>query len=93
MQNAASGDIQLDAAQQRQLNKIREAEERRRKRKIEELEMQIASLEDEIAGLEEEMARPENASDYQLLARLGEETASKKTALDQVYSQWAELES
>ncbi|MDY3240055.1 MAG: ABC-F family ATP-binding cassette domain-containing protein [Anaerovoracaceae bacterium] len=93
VQNAASGDIQLDAAQQRQLNKIREAEERRRKRKIEELEMQIASLEDEIAGLEEEMARPENASDYQLLARLGEETASKKTALDQVYSQWAELES
>ena len=55
--------------------------------------MQIASLEDEIAGLEEEMARPENASDYQLLARLGEETASKKTALDQVYSEWAELES
>ena len=93
MQAAASGDIQLDAAQQRQLNKIREAEERRRKRKIEELEMQIASLEDEIAGLEEEMARPENASDYQLLARLGEETASKKTALDQVYSEWAELES
>ena len=93
VQNAASGDIQLDAAQQRQLNKIREAEERRRKRKIEELEMQIASLEDEIAGLEEEMARPENASDYQLLARLGEETASKKTALDQVYSEWAELES
>ena len=95
---AASGvqntqNVQLDAAQQRQLNKIREAEERRRKRKIEELEMQIASLEDEIAGLEEEMARPENASDYQLLARLGEETASKKTALDQVYSEWAELES
>ena len=95
---AASGvqntqNVQLDAAQQLQLNKIREAEERRRKRKIEELEMQIASLEDEIAGLEEEMARPENASDYQLLARLGEETASKKTALDQVYSEWAELES
>ena len=99
VQNAAASgvqntqNVQLDAAQQRQLNKIREAEERRRKRKIEELEMQIASLEDEIAGLEEEMARPENASDYQLLARLGEETASKKTALDQVYSQWAELES
>ena len=99
VQNAAASgvqntqNVQLDAAQQRQLNKIREAEERRRKRKIEELEMQIASLEDEIAGLEEEMARPENASDYQLLARLGEETASKKTALDQVYSEWAELES
>ena len=85
--------VQLDAAQQRQLNKIREAEERRRKRKIEELETQIASLEEEIAGLEAEMARPENASNYQLLASLGEETASKKTALDQVYSQWAELES
>ncbi|MGN0719637.1 MAG: ribosomal protection-like ABC-F family protein [Anaerovoracaceae bacterium] len=99
VQNAAASgvqntqNVQLDAAQQRQLNKIREAEERRRKRKIEELETQIASLEEEIAGLEEEMARPENASDYQLLARLGEETASKKTALDQVYSQWAELES
>ncbi|MGN0713631.1 MAG: ABC-F family ATP-binding cassette domain-containing protein, partial [Anaerovoracaceae bacterium] len=85
--------VQLDAAQQRQLNKIREAEERRRKRKIEELELQIASLEEEIAGLEEEMARPENASDYQLLAKLGEETASKKIALDEVYCEWAELES
>ena len=99
VQNAAvSGvqntqNVQLDAAQQRQLNKIREAEERRRKRKIEELETQIAELEEEIAGLEAEMARPENASNYQLLASLGEETTSKKAVLDQIYSQWAELES
>ena len=83
--------VQLDAAAQRQLNKIREAEERRRKRKLEELENQISTLESEIAQMEEEMVRPENAADYQRLARLGEDVSAKKILLDGLYSQWAEL--
>ena len=84
--------MQLDAAAQRQLNKIREAEERRRKRKLEELEKQISTLESEIAQMEEEMVRPENAADYQRLARLGEDVSAKKILLDGLYSQWAELD-
>ena len=84
--------VQLDAAAQRQLNKIREAEERRRKRKLEELENQISTLESEIAQMEEEMVRPENAADYQRLARLGEDVSAKKILLDGLYSQWAELD-
>jgi len=87
---AAEG--QLTAAEQRQLNKMREAEERRRQRKLAELEEKIAQLEEEISDLEGQMADPENAMDYQLLARLGEEVHHKKEELDEVYLEWAELE-
>ena len=89
---AAGGDGQLTAAEQRQLNKMREAEERRRQRKLAELEERIAQLEDEISRLEGQMADPANAMDYQLLARLGEEVHEKKGVLDEVYLEWAELE-
>ena len=82
----------LDAAAQRQLNKIREAEERRRKRQIEELENKIAELEEEIALLEGKMADPENSMNYQYLAELGETLSMKRESLDDVYLQWAELQ-
>ena len=90
----ASGgeDVQLTAAEQRQLNKMREAEERRRQRKMAELEERIAQLEEEISQMEGQMADPANAMDYQLLARLGEEVHEKKEFLDEVYLEWAELE-
>ncbi|MBR4411327.1 MAG: ABC-F family ATP-binding cassette domain-containing protein, partial [Firmicutes bacterium] len=90
----ASGgeDVQLTAAEQRQLNKMREAEERRRQRKMAELEERIAQLEEEISQMEGQMADPANAMDYQLLARLGEEVHEKKGILDEVYLEWAELE-
>lgn len=83
---------ELSAAEQRQLNKLREAEERRRKRKLEELEQKIADFEEEISQLEAKMADPDNAQDYQLLAQLGEELQAKKDELDEVYLEWAELE-
>ena len=84
--------MQLTAAEQRQLNKMREAEERRRQRKMAEMEERIAQLEDEISQIEGQMADPANAMDYQLLARLGEEVHEKKGILDEVYLEWAELE-
>ena len=52
----------------------------------------IAQLEDEISQLEGQMADPANAMDYQLLARLGEEVHEKKSVLDEVYLEWAELD-
>ena len=92
VQVAEDGDIQLTAAEQRQLNKMREAEERRRQRKLAELEEKIAQLEEEISDLEGQMADPANAMDYQLLARLGEDVHAKKEELDEAYMEWAELE-
>ena len=92
VQAAEDGDMQLTAAEQRQLNKMREAEERRRQRKLAELEEKIAQLEEEISDLEGQMADPANAMDYQLLARLGEDVHAKKEELDEVYMEWAELE-
>lgn len=89
---AAGGDVQLTAAELRQLNKMREAEERRRQRQLAELEGKIAQYEEEIADLESQMTDPSNAADYQLLARLGEEVQEKKILLDEVYMEWAELE-
>lgn len=83
---------ELSAAEQRQLNKLREAEERRRKRKLEELEQKIADFEEKISQLEAKMADPDNAQDYQLLSQLGEELQAKKDELDEVYLEWAELE-
>ena len=92
VQAAEAGDVQLTAAEQRQLNKMREAEERRRQRKLAELEEKIAQLEEEISNLEGQMADPANAMDYQLLARLGEDVHAKKEELDEVYMEWTELE-
>ena len=92
VQAAEDGDMQLTAAEQRQLNKMREAEERRRQRKLAELEEKIAQLEEEISDLEGQMADPANAMDYQLLARLGENVHAKKEELDGAYMEWAELE-
>ena len=71
---------------------MREAEERRRQRKLAELEEKIAQLEEEISDLEGQMADPANAMDYQLLARLGENVHAKKEELDGAYMEWAELE-
>lgn len=84
--------VKTDAAQQRQLAKQREAEERRRKRLLAELEEKIAEYEAEISKLEEEMGDPANSLDYQLLAELGEKLAKQKVLLEETYGRWAVLE-
>ncbi len=84
--------VKTDAAQQRQLAKQREAEERRRKRLLAELEEKIAEYEAEISKLEEEMGDPANSLDYQLLAELGEKLAKQKVLLEETYGRWAALE-
>ena len=81
----------LDAAQQRQLKKQQEAEERRKKRFCAELEKKISDYEAEISDLEGQMADPKNALDYQLLSELGEKAQGLKVLLDEAYEQWSEL--
>ena len=80
----------LSAAEQRALNKQREAEERRRMRLLEKLEAEIAELEERDAQLERELCSEENMSDYELLAKLSKEREEVGARLSQAYEEWAE---
>lgn len=81
-----------DAAQQRRLKKEREAEERRRARLSEKLETEISELEDKISELEQNLCKPENMSDYELLARLGAEREETEKRLAEAYDEWAKVQ-
>lgn len=81
-----------DAAQQRRLKKEREAEERRRARLSEKLETEISELEDKISELEQNLCKPENMSDYELLARLGAEREETEKRLAEAYDEWAKAQ-
>lgn len=81
-----------DAAQQRRLKKEREAEERRRARLSEKLETEISELENQISELEQNLCKPENMSDYELLARLGAEREETEKRLAKAYDEWAKVQ-
>lgn len=81
-----------DAAQQRRLKKEREAEERRRARLSEKLETEISELENQISELEQNLCKPENMSDYELLARLGAEREETGKRLAEAYDEWAKVQ-
>ncbi len=81
-----------DAAQQRRLKKEREAEERRRARLSEKLETEISELENQISELEHNLCKPENMSDYELLARLGAEREETEKRLAEAYNEWAKVQ-
>ncbi|MBQ1396679.1 MAG: ABC-F family ATP-binding cassette domain-containing protein, partial [Eubacterium sp.] len=81
----------LTAAEERELKKKKEAEERRLEREKARLEAKIEELEAKIAALEEEMCKPEYFSDHGKLAALSAETEALKGELEQAYDTWAEL--
>ena len=81
-----------DAAQQRRLKKEREAEERRRASLSEKLETEISELENQISELEQNLCKPENMSDYELLARLGAEREEIEKRLAEAYDEWAKVQ-
>ena len=80
----------LSAAEQRTLNKQREAEERRRLRLLEKLETEIAELEERDARLKQQLCSPENMNDYELLTRLSSEQEEVTARLSAAYEEWAE---
>ena len=81
-----------DAAEQRRLKKEHEAEERRRARLSEKLETEISELENQISELEHNLCKPENMSDYELLARLGAEREEAEKRLAEAYDEWAKVQ-
>ena len=82
----------LSAAEQRALNKQREAEERRRARLLEKLEKEIADLEERSAEIERQLCSEENMNDYQFLAELSRQGEEISDRLSAAYEEWAEAE-
>ena len=82
----------LSAAEQRRLNKEREAEERRRARQSEKLEQEISELEEKIAEIEQEICKPENMTDYELLGSLSKQREEAQERLSAAYDEWAEIQ-
>ena len=82
----------LSAAEQRKLQKEKEAEERRLRRKKEKLESDIAMLEEEISELEQELCKPEIMTDHVKLTKLGESLSEKKETLEEKYEEWLILQ-
>lgn len=71
-------------------DKIAKREERTRRRKLEQLEQEIAKAEQEISDLEAELAQPEIFNDYVLVQQKNNDLEQKKVHLEQLYEQWAE---
>lgn len=82
----------LSAAEQRRLNKEREAEKRRRARLSEKLEQEISELEEKIAEIEQEICKPENMTDYELLGSLSKQREEAQERLSAAYDEWAEMQ-
>ena len=82
----------LSAAEQRRLNKEREAEERRRARLSKKLEQEISELEEKIAEIEREICKPENMTDYELLGSLSKQREEAQERLSAAYDEWAEMQ-
>lgn len=87
-----AGTETLSAAEQRRLNKEREAEERRRARLSEKLEQEISELEEKIAEIEKEICKPENMTDYELLGSLSKQREEARERLSAAYDEWAEMQ-
>ena len=78
----------VSSAEERRLKKEREAEERRRVRLSEKLEMEISELEQKIAEIEQELCEPENMSNYELLTKLGASRDAALARLSEAYEEW-----
>lgn len=90
-QKESSTDKVLSAAEERELKKKREAEERRLTRESERLESLIEALETEIAKLDEEMCSPDNLTDIEKLGKLDASSKEKKEELEEAMEAWEEV--
>ena len=73
----------LNPQELRQLKKQYEADVRRLERKTDKLETEIGNIEAEIDNKQQQMTAPENMTDYELLARLGEEINELKEQMEE----------
>ena len=74
------------------LKKKNAAEERKRKNRIEKLEVEISQTEECISQKEQELNLPENTSDYVKCAQISEEIESLNEKLLILYEEWESLQ-
>ena len=82
----------LSAAEERQLKKQQEAEERKARREKESLEKEIDSLEKTIADLTALMCTEEVLADHVRLTALDAECREARERLDEAYEKWLQYE-
>ena len=76
----------------RQAKKQKEAEERRRARRGDEIEEKIHELEGRIADIEEAMADPDKASDFEWMQEQSHIMAECEEEISALYDEWMELQ-
>ena len=81
----------LSSAEERELKKKIQAEERRLKREKAALEKQIEKLEEKIQKNEEKMCNPEILADHEKLRVLADEGEKLNEELEKAYGKWLEL--
>ncbi len=86
--DTATTDPTRVAAMSFEESKQAKREERNRKRRLEQLEEEIATREDRIAELEQELTLPDIYQDYAAVQTRQEEIATNQQALEQAYEEW-----
>lgn len=76
----------------RQAKKQKEAEERRKARRGDEIEEKIHELEGRIADIEEAMADPDTASDFEWMQEQSHIMAECEAEISELYDEWMELQ-
>lgn len=82
----------LSSAEQRRLQKEREAEERRLIRRKDSLEKDIQAIENDIKSLEEQVSLEENMTDHVKLAEISGALEEKRDILEEKYEEWLRLQ-
>lgn len=81
----------LSAAEERQLKKDREREERRLAKAIEKVENEISTLEAEIEEITKEISKPEIMTDHKALSDLNDRLEKANSRLEECYEEWDRL--
>ena len=76
----------------RQARKQKEAEERRRARRADDIEKRIHELEGQIADIEEAISDPEKAADFEWMHEQSELMAKCEKEITGLYDEWLELQ-
>ena len=72
--------------------KEQQALERKRNSRISKIEKEIEAIETEISEIQELLELPETSADYEKLFELTEKFDNSKNKLDELYSEWEELQ-